>query len=523
MKGQGHDDIIPTRVRYGVSLGYASSYPVSVMTDRPLFLVTGAAGGLGRAIATSLRHRGAALHLVDRDREALLNLADKLGATWTVADLTDDAVVPTLFDRDLPDGVVNAIGKGYFGTFDSIGSAQFRHSFGVNFFAPLFVGLEAMRRWKAEGVTGRLLTLSSISGHKAYSSSIAYCAAKHALESAMSILRRIGAESGIRVGTICPTNVDTPFWNAVEMDVPVKLPKPANMLSADVVVSAVDHWLDNPRAPGVVFVPKSLSRQKTRYGRGVTGISGCEPSDCGVALISGASAGLGRELARELRRRGWRLAAVARDERRLDAEFASDEGVLCCAGDVADAVRMTEIVKQTVDRFGGIDLLVNNAGSSFIGPALDLDFAVIRRVFETNFFGYFHLTKAALPHVECARGSILNIISTTALNPAICALPYSCAKIAQAVLSDRLRDDLAPRGVRVLDLFSSNIRTKFFDRAETPEGIGVQVPANAMEVGEVAEAAMALLDGQTTTCIVPRNYGRRTVRQWCGRVMRLLR
>lgn len=484
---------------------------------RSVCLITGAAGGLGQAIAQALHRRGVELHLVDADAERLRAVADEIGAAWTAVDLTDDEVAPSLFDP-MPDLIVHAIGKGYFGTFTAIDAEQCRRSFDVNFFAPLFIGIEAMRRWRTAGTAGRMLTLSSISGYQAYSTSVAYGMAKHALESAMRILRIVGAPDGIQVGTICPTNVDTSFWNAVERDGAVELPARSAMIQVAEVVRAVVAWLDASRPRGVVFVPPALRRRQTRYGR-ESRSSGAAPAGPGVAVVSGASSGLGRELVHRLRRRGWRVAAVARDGGRLQTEFAGDDDVLCLPGDVADRGRMLEVVEQTVQRLGGLDLLVNNAGSSWIGPALDLEPAECRRVFETNLFGYFHLTKAALPSLEVDGGTILNVLSTTAIDPAIQALPYSCAKIAQAALSDRLKEDLAARGVRVVDLFPGNIRTGFFESATTPAGTGVPVPANAIAVEEVADAAMALLDGRGSTAIVPKHYGRRTLRQ---RVRRLL-
>lgn len=478
-------------------------------------LVTGATGGIGKAIALELARRGARLALTDLRLEDLEPLADACGGASVFAcDLTDHAQVTSLFEDlgELPDVVVNSIGKGYMGDFASVSPGDFERSFAVNFFAPLFVSLAAYRRWRDAKVEGRLLNLSSISGHRAYSSSIAYGAAKHALESASTILRGEGAPHGIAVGTLCPTNTATGFWTNAEYAEGLQAPAENRMISAGEVATEALKWLDGPERPASVFVPPEIGENATVYGVedatetaqwfDVLAHAGhTYPSSPGVAVVTGASAGMGLELAKRLASAGWKVVGMARNRDRLEAQLTAQGGPLhsVYATDVGDAARVARALDATVQELGSIDLLVNNAGATKIGwPHLFPD-GDIKRIFDTNFYGYYHPTRAAIPHLTKTRGTILNVLSITAQQPARVALPYSCAKVAQAVLSDRLREDLAWDGIRVIDVFPGNTQTEFFDRAESVDGLPVTTPANAMPVAEVADRMMAAIVEQRTT------------------------
>jgi short-subunit dehydrogenase len=474
-----------------------------------LCLITGAAGGIGGVVARNLARRGMNLHLTDRPGSALSEVAAACpGATWSFHDLSRDEEVASLFEQldETPGVVFNSIGKGVMGSFESLPVEAYRDSLALNFFVPLLVNLTAMRAWKAQEKPGRLLTVSSVSGHRAYPSSIAYGIAKHALEASMTVFHKAGLPINVFAGTVCPTNIDTGFWQNVETFGDVSLPDESRMVSADEVADACVSWIESTEPPRHVFIPQEAATVPTPYGHlspeleqylaeNLASAGHKFPPPSGVALITGASSGLGLELSRALAAEGWRVVGLARDRDRLRQQLVENGGPLdrCYEGDVGDQRRMEEIVAETVAAYGSVDLLVNNAGATKIGWIYEFPNADIKRIFNTNFFGYLHPTRAALRPLIENRGILLNILSITAQNPAPVSLPYSCAKAAQAALSDALRHDLTTKGVRVVDVFPGNTRTDFFARAESVNGEPVIAPANAMDPKAVVDQIVHLL------------------------------
>ena len=484
-------------------------------------LITGAAGGIGSAIARLLCSEGQTLHLVDSSQDKLPELARELRSPFSLCDLTQtDTIHNLLSERDLPDTVINAVGKGYWGSFQSIPETYFEKSFDVNFFAPLFLGLAAIKRWRENGIRGKLLTLSSVSGHRVYGPSlIAYAAAKHALELGMRILECEGRKYGIKVGTICPADVNTGFWDNREMIENTSLPNRQNMLKAEDVALHTYHWLQSPNPPFNVFLPKERKFDKTMYGKEVRHVTQSRlhklaeaghtfPPQAGVAIVSGASSGLGKEITKRLSKNNWNVIAVARSADRLQAlqNETANHNIEIMTGDVSDKHRIREVVRGVISRHGKIDLIVNNAGSAIMGPCLDLTLEDIKRVFSVNFYGYYHLTKESLDYLKESKGTILNVESITAFTVFPITLPYSCTKIAQTAVSETLKDELLPYGIRVVDIFPGNIRTDFFRHAESTDGKVQPVPGNAMPVVSVGEAVMQLLHGRHFTLTIPKSH-----------------
>ena len=139
-----------------------------------------------------------------------------------------------------------------------------------------------------------------------------------------------------------------------------------------------------------------------------------------VAVVTGASRGLGLALARELVRRGWRLIVDARDEaalRRAVGDLGAAGQVSAIAGDVADPGHRQEIV-EAATRAGSVSLLVNNASLLGPSPQPPLDrypLAELERVFRVNTFAPLALIRALLPNLAAARGAIVNVTSDAAV------------------------------------------------------------------------------------------------------------
>ena len=168
-------------------------------------------------------------------------------------------------------------------------------------------------------------------------------------------------------------------------------------------------------------------------------------------IVTGAASGIGRALAQRFVAEGDRVALVDRDEAgaaRVAAELGASAWPLCC--DVTDAARCEAVVGEVVARWGGVDVLVNNAGLSQHGPFVETDLSVVRRVMEVNFFGAVSFTKAALPSIVARRGTIVVLSSVAGFAPLVGRTAYAASKHALHGFFDSLRAEIAPAGAGVL-------------------------------------------------------------------------
>jgi NAD(P)-dependent dehydrogenase (short-subunit alcohol dehydrogenase family) len=167
-----------------------------------------------------------------------------------------------------------------------------------------------------------------------------------------------------------------------------------------------------------------------------------------AALVTGGSSGLGRAIGRRFAAEGARVMFVGRREARL-AEAAGPGGHFV----VADLVRPPECgraVQAAVDRFGGLDILVNAAGVIGNGGILDGAPEEWRRLWDANVETVYHVTRAAAPHLVKRRGSsIINLSSVCSLRPFPNLLAYCAGKAAVDMMTQCLALELAPHGVRV--------------------------------------------------------------------------
>jgi NAD(P)-dependent dehydrogenase (short-subunit alcohol dehydrogenase family) len=176
------------------------------------------------------------------------------------------------------------------------------------------------------------------------------------------------------------------------------------------------------------------------------------------ALVTGCSSGIGRATALRLHRAGLLVYATAR---RVDAlgELAS-EGIVTLPLDVTEEASMTAAVQRVVADHGAVGVLVNNAGYELIGPLEEVPMAEVRRQFDTNVFGLIRLTQLALPGMRERRyGRIVNLSSVFGRFAVPGGAFYDASKHAVAGLSDALRLELAPFGIRVILIESTAART----------------------------------------------------------------
>ena len=172
------------------------------------------------------------------------------------------------------------------------------------------------------------------------------------------------------------------------------------------------------------------------------------------AIITGGDSGIGRAVAVLYAREGANVTIVHLDEDDDAAEtarHAEAEGRRCLIlrGDVGDKAFCEEVVRRHVEAFGGLDILVNNAGEQHPDKEItDVTEEQLKRTFQTNFFGYFFMAQAAVPHLK-AGSSIINCSSVTSFEGSEELLDYSSTKGAITSFTRALSGNLVKKGIRV--------------------------------------------------------------------------
>lgn len=184
-------------------------------------------------------------------------------------------------------------------------------------------------------------------------------------------------------------------------------------------------------------------------------------------LITGCSTGFGRELASAVLARNWNAVVTARDPATIqDIVAGHDVSALALRLDVTDPEQVASAVKEAEARFGAIDVLVNNAGYGYRGAVEEADETEVRELFETNFFGLVSMIQAVLPGMRAhRRGHIVNISSVAGRMAQPGSGYYSATKFAVGGLSDALRKEVGPLGIRVTVVEPGGFRTDFAGRS----------------------------------------------------------
>lgn len=182
-------------------------------------------------------------------------------------------------------------------------------------------------------------------------------------------------------------------------------------------------------------------------------------------LITGAGRGFGREIARAALEDGDRVIATSRNPGAVDAGLAEHGGrLLVLPLDVTDAEGSIAVVRTGLERFGRIDVLVNNAGYGQAGAFEELSQERVERQFATNVFGTFTVTRAVLPAMRAQRsGRILNISSLLGIVGTDWWSVYCATKFAVSGWSEALSRELAPFGIRVTAVHPGQFSTDFLD------------------------------------------------------------
>jgi NADP-dependent 3-hydroxy acid dehydrogenase YdfG len=192
-----------------------------------------------------------------------------------------------------------------------------------------------------------------------------------------------------------------------------------------------------------------------------------------VALVTGASSGIGEATAIALAAEGAKVALAARRRDRLEAledKLGANGAATAIALDVTDEQACRDAVSATRDRLGGLDIVINNAGLMLLGPILEADTEDWRRMINTNVLGLMYLTHAALPHlVAQGSGDIVNISSVAGRVARLGSGVYNASKWGVNAFTESLRQEVTERGVRISVVEPGLVDTELGDHITNAE------------------------------------------------------
>ncbi len=218
-----------------------------------------------------------------------------------------------------------------------------------------------------------------------------------------------------------------------------------------------------------------------------------------VALVTGASSGIGLAIARRLAGMGFDVYGYARDPGKTSFEHARFHPVAC---DVTDTTLLVEKTETLLRKTGGLKILVNNAGVGFFGPHATMAPDRIERMVQTNLVAPMVLARAALRHLEDSRGYIVNIASTAALRPGPFGAAYGATKAGLHQFGQALFSEVRKRGVRVVTVYPDMARTPFYDHADFEPGEETDAHITPECVADAVAQAVDQREGTVLTQIV---------------------
>ena len=202
-----------------------------------------------------------------------------------------------------------------------------------------------------------------------------------------------------------------------------------------------------------------------------------------VAIVTGASDGIGLATAREFTRAGVRVVLAARSEkamRKVAAELGGPERAWVIYTDMSDIISVERMVDEAIAHFGQVDILVNNAGIGYFSPLAEVDIDKVYHVFDVNFFGPLVAIKKLIPHWESrGDGHLLNTLTCAGRLPIPFQGIYGASKAAFITLTDTLRIELAAKKIAVTGVYPGTVNTMFEKHALYDGSIRTMCPFEA--------------------------------------------
>ena len=229
-----------------------------------------------------------------------------------------------------------------------------------------------------------------------------------------------------------------------------------------------------------------------------------------TVIITGASSGIGKACAIAFAKRGANIVISGRNKENL--EHAADElrktgaQILAVSGDVSIENDCKLLIEKTIEKFGSIDILINNAGISMRALFKELQLDVLRKVMDINFWGTVYCTKYALPYLLKTKGSVVGISSIAGYNGLPGRTGYSASKFAMQGFLDALRIENLKTGLHVLvacpGYTASNVRNAALVADGSPQGESPRDEEKMMRAEEVAEEIVKAVEKRKRTIVL---------------------
>jgi NAD(P)-dependent dehydrogenase (short-subunit alcohol dehydrogenase family) len=493
------------------------------MSNPRVVIITGAAGGVGRAMLAEFAGRGDLLIGVDVAQSGLAEAVKAFGEQHHAfeCDLSNEANIMALFEQI--DGVVDhvdvllnnaAVGPTMQPTLET-DMAGFRKAISTNLYGPFVMAREAARRMPATG--GAIVNTASLAGVLGNPGRNAYAASKAALISMTRSLACEWAARKVRVTAIAPGYIRTPMVAALEREGKADLSLvrqriPIGRLGRSDEIASVAGFLASDAAryvTGSVVVADGGWMSFNQPGTAHPPVHGTPADELArpeaaagprVVVVTGAGNGIGRAIAGRFAENGDHVALIDRDgEAVREAARLLGERHLAIEADISSEPSVAEAFAQIAERFGHVDVMINNAGiADLFKPAMEQDARDLGRVLDVNLAGSFMCAKAALALMQGRAGVILNMGSINSFLPFAPRHAYGASKAAIDILTRCFAAELGQKGIRSATLAPGYIRTPGVAALEQSGKVDIDAIRKRIPLGDmgrpedIAEAALFL-------------------------------
>lgn len=235
-----------------------------------------------------------------------------------------------------------------------------------------------------------------------------------------------------------------------------------------------------------------------------------------VVIVTGASSGIGAALSIALLKKGAKVVLAARNAAAMNnlVEKYHQDQYLIVQTNVADASDCKKLIEKTIERFGQINILINNAGMSMRAIFEDLDLQVIEKLMQVNFWGSVYCTHAALPHLLASKGSVVGVSSIAGFQGLPARTGYSASKFAMHGFLNTLRVETLNQGLHVMiacpGFTASNIRNSALIADGSMQGVTPLEEGKLMSAEEVAQKILHGIEKRKRTLVMT-SQGKLTV------------